>query len=360
MIHDRSGRLVALSAVVGMTFVGLPGYSIAPIDVQWWNDKGDRQFCNNCYNYATNYPNGSNAQPGWAGGGASAAQALECDALVAAAESDGLLFAGAALSDSTCDPGCSRVALVSSGFDFHWYREEVDGMWSHKPGQSEATRFDNSAQPITDPSKANRNGGHPFLNYTEFCGFLCVCRERLLPLEGGKPGKPITCGDGVADVDQGEDCDGLDFAGKSCLDLGFEGGGLACTSACEFDTSECRDSQDCADVSGSWQSATSFGYLPLLVLDQDGCALFGTLHTEDSCPGVCSFPSSRVSGNVEGDTVRLVIHDDPYVSCNTCEIECTSDDDAELTFHGGEMSGDVITYCPDGADAVFVRFQRAE
>jgi hypothetical protein len=45
------------------------------------------------------------------------------------------------------------------------------------------------------------------------------------------------CGNGVIDI--GEDCDGTNLGGKTCLDVGFTAGTLKCTSACKFDTASC-------------------------------------------------------------------------------------------------------------------------
>ena len=45
------------------------------------------------------------------------------------------------------------------------------------------------------------------------------------------------CGDGV--VQPGEACDGADLGGKTCADLGFAGGALACTAQCVHDTAGC-------------------------------------------------------------------------------------------------------------------------
>src|SRR5437667_4316141 len=45
------------------------------------------------------------------------------------------------------------------------------------------------------------------------------------------------CGDGVAEP--GEDCDGADLGGRTCADVGFMGGTLACTSRCRFDLAGC-------------------------------------------------------------------------------------------------------------------------
>lgn len=46
------------------------------------------------------------------------------------------------------------------------------------------------------------------------------------------------CGNGSVDV--GEQCDGLDLAGQTCISQGFAGGGiLLCDASCSFDTSNC-------------------------------------------------------------------------------------------------------------------------
>lgn len=49
--------------------------------------------------------------------------------------------------------------------------------------------------------------------------------------------KLSVCGDGVAT--DGEDCDNGDWAGRTCTNLGYAGGTLACSIACTFDTSGC-------------------------------------------------------------------------------------------------------------------------
>jgi PKD repeat protein len=45
------------------------------------------------------------------------------------------------------------------------------------------------------------------------------------------------CGNGVQD--EGEECDGDDFGGQTCEDLGYSGGNLACNLDCTLDTSTC-------------------------------------------------------------------------------------------------------------------------
>ena len=129
-----------------------------------WNDGGTIQYNNNCYNYACNIRTNTFAQPGKASGDMS--QSLICSEVKDGAISDGLK----ASTTVECGKYCHKVALfVWPGWDYHWYREDCCGKWSHKPGMTEATNLDNSGNEITDPRNADRGG------YTEFCGFFCVC-----------------------------------------------------------------------------------------------------------------------------------------------------------------------------------------
>jgi hypothetical protein len=45
------------------------------------------------------------------------------------------------------------------------------------------------------------------------------------------------CGNGIQET--GEQCDGLDLGGASCVSQGFSGGTLLCASSCTFNTSSC-------------------------------------------------------------------------------------------------------------------------
>lgn len=131
-----------------------------------WNDNNGIQFNNNCYNYACNLRTNTYAQPGRASG--NEYTALQCPEVTAGALSDGLEAVAPGLGP--CSGCCHRVALVMApGYDFHWYRRDADGWWSHKPGGTEARNTDNSGNLISDPRTADRGP------YTEFCGFFCVC-----------------------------------------------------------------------------------------------------------------------------------------------------------------------------------------
>jgi hypothetical protein len=67
------------------------------------------------------------------------------------------------------------------------------------------------------------------------CGRSCsgnqVCVNGVCQAGGA------VCGNGV--IEAGEQCDGANLGGQTCVGLGFAGGTLACTNACMFDTSAC-------------------------------------------------------------------------------------------------------------------------
>jgi hypothetical protein len=65
------------------------------------------------------------------------------------------------------------VALVvDPNRDYHWYRQNPDGSWSHKRGHTAVTNVDASGRLIWDPEAANRNYGS--YNYSAFGGYFCV------------------------------------------------------------------------------------------------------------------------------------------------------------------------------------------
>lgn len=76
-----------------------------------------------------------------------------------------------------CPAGHYKVAFsVSAGDNYHWYRQDPDGFWSHKDGGLPVKRVDASGQPIVDPSKADR--AYSNIEYSDFCGFYCVRNEQ--------------------------------------------------------------------------------------------------------------------------------------------------------------------------------------
>lgn len=78
----------------------------------------------------------------------------------------------ASTSEATCPERYRKIYLVSSGDDYHFYRQDKDSLWSHKPGSNKVTRRDAKGELIVDPSKADHNYGE--YNYKTPCGFFCV------------------------------------------------------------------------------------------------------------------------------------------------------------------------------------------
>ena len=70
-----------------------------------------------------------------------------------------------------CPNGYYLGALaVNPGYDYHFYRRDKNGYWSHKAGPTKATVYDASGKLIKDPKYANRKHGKR-LNYKKFCGY---------------------------------------------------------------------------------------------------------------------------------------------------------------------------------------------
>ena len=90
--------------------------------------------------------------------------------------------------DAKCPTGMSKVAaVVDKGVDYHWYRQDRDGYWSHKDGSNKVKTFDALKRPIFNPELASRDyrwqGSD--LNYEDFCGFYCVPRDHPISLGRG-------------------------------------------------------------------------------------------------------------------------------------------------------------------------------
>jgi len=78
-----------------------------------------------------------------------------------------------------CGRGFSKIALVvDPNTDYHFYRQDRDGYWSHKDGENPVKRYDANGAPIWNPQRDYRPNGLR-LNYTKFCGFYCAPRRTI-------------------------------------------------------------------------------------------------------------------------------------------------------------------------------------
>ncbi|MFH2008924.1 MAG: hypothetical protein ABI333_20210 [bacterium] len=134
---------------------------------------------------------------------------------------------------------------------------------------------------------------------------------------------PPSCGNGT--VDQGESCDGSDFAGITCQVLGHDNGELQCTTGCQLDDSDCStcgndlleaDEQcDGSELAGA--DCESLGYLS------------GTL----SCAVNCVFNVSGCFGCGDGVVTGAEQCDGPNLNGQTC---------SSLGFTGGTLLCDPV------------------
>jgi RHS repeat-associated protein len=134
-----------------------------------WNDNGEIQKTNNCYSYALDERENGNywgLQPGEAGGQHITTTAdLNLDYVTNAAISDGRIKNPTLLNKLGFGKrGYYSVYLVSAdGVDYHWYRQDKGGRWSHKPGIIPVVNVDASGRFISNPVRANHgiynNGG---------------------------------------------------------------------------------------------------------------------------------------------------------------------------------------------------------
>lgn len=156
--------IILLSCLTGPAFA-------AHFESLW---SGDNQT-NNCYNYALGLPTGTFLIPGEASGRAAEVMTCEDDfgdlGLVNAAIQDGLRLVD---SVEQCKENEQVVALFNMPeMDFHWYRLENDGIWTHKMGKKTPTDLDRSGKVITDLMSADHG------QYRYFCGYFCVDYSRL-------------------------------------------------------------------------------------------------------------------------------------------------------------------------------------
>ena len=131
------------------------------------------------------------------------------------------------------------------------------------------------------------------------------------------------CGDGVRDL--GEDCDGNDLNGQSCLAVGFEGGELGCDGSCHFDFSACVE--ECQDSCTEGATRCQETVIETCTLGDDGCYVF--------TPGVDCSDTALVCSDLEGSA-----------SCAMCVDLCEEGEH--------QCSGDLLQGCVLGPEGCYV------
>jgi len=72
--------------------------------------------------------------------------------------------------------------VVAPNKDFHWYRQDNNGFFSHKPGQLYVRNYDSDNKKIIDPLFANRSDykkKNDMLDYSFMCNSFCVPKDNV-------------------------------------------------------------------------------------------------------------------------------------------------------------------------------------
>lgn len=181
--QETQGRLEGISTPYAARLLPVGGGE--PVyNYSYWEEH--KEYAN-CYIYAmdviTSTKGGAN--PGHYGGGEITASSLEksnvASLIYTAIKNDGpYLGNGRDIRTATSSekPGSDeyKIAIVvDPGWDYHFYVQNSDGYWSHKPGIESCTRVDAGGNSITDPEKANHDYG--YANYEKFCGYYIITRQ---------------------------------------------------------------------------------------------------------------------------------------------------------------------------------------
>jgi hypothetical protein len=163
----ESGEIPALEALPTATCY----YEVAAYNPSYWNNNPTIRSRNNCYNYASNKRTDTFAQPGKGCG--RMYTALTCAEVTRAALCDRLHRRCDCFPDSE-KPRYLVALVIWPNRDFHWYRLNKEGFWSHKPGSTAVRNVDNSGKIIKDPATCDRG------SYTQFCGYFYTCKSQLI------------------------------------------------------------------------------------------------------------------------------------------------------------------------------------
>ncbi len=154
-----------------------------------WIDAKKNRIRWNCYNYGVDVQTtgaggkATRAHPGkgmaWPNEDSTLTAAQMCTKVLARAKADGLKDSGWKPGDPIPTPGVGQnlvalgglAGLKSDGADYHWWRLNGDGTWSHKRGGTKAkTTYTDAGveKPLTDPRIAGQRDGY------DLCGFMFV------------------------------------------------------------------------------------------------------------------------------------------------------------------------------------------
>lgn len=178
LIHNNSIHTNSEAEANDTVMSPLSGYE-EKYQPHLWNDNSDIQRTHNCYAYSLSKRTGkmsSKAQPGYFANYPPLSDAdYNCSSLYDRMKKDNPSIRPTKFG-KRCGKGTYKIFLAydpkDGDHDYHYWRQDSNGMWSHKPGATSVTNKDASGKYISNPMTADRNYKH--FQYSEPCGFYCV------------------------------------------------------------------------------------------------------------------------------------------------------------------------------------------
>jgi len=147
-------------------------------DAKRWNNNLKIRKTHNCYAYVLDIIKEdfeTKPQPGYASGFSylSDDDIRACDKMFVRMKADNPSIIQTSYKDA-CPYGYRKGYLAvddSNNTDYHFYRMDSNGLWSHKPGSTNARMENYDGKKISAPHKARRESNSH--NYNKSCGYFC-------------------------------------------------------------------------------------------------------------------------------------------------------------------------------------------
>ena len=140
-----------------------------------WNQDENIRDAHNCYTYSLGKivkKLRSKAQPGYASGFNHVSNDFNCQSFKKRLKKD-VPASYVEEFDNKCLPGFYKIFLaLDIGNDYHWWRQDNNQYWSHKPGSTNVVNLDASGKLIKNPLLSNRHFSRR--NYATPCFFACI------------------------------------------------------------------------------------------------------------------------------------------------------------------------------------------
>lgn len=147
----------------------------------FWNQSSIIEKAN-CYTYALSF-GGTPLDPGWLAEDYSLNKSClsqqKINTLIL--KDAPYLYELGLASNQNCWHNSSKLAVPSNGYkvalvialgkDYHFYRQDSNGYWSHKRGKGSVCNVDASGNLIADPQACDRNYTDVSYDYSVFCDF---------------------------------------------------------------------------------------------------------------------------------------------------------------------------------------------